>query len=109
MDFEQLLLENEGRDLYVKSVGGSEQVKRIKENILSRYRIMDNSSEDLWTIHDAAQTQVFKLSRSADIIKYDVGKRIPLITIHAQYRDILYYMYITDYISVESMQGINPC
>lgn len=98
MDFETILFENIGRDMYVKSVTINQE---INENIFSQYSVTDSRNDNSWIIHSDAHEQVIELNRSAEIIKCDVGRKIPLITIHAQYRDILYYMYITDYISTE--------
>lgn len=104
MDFQSILLKNEGRDLYIKLVHpeGEEE-----ENVLKNYRVVmknEKKREDFLVMPEKERTPIVEFSKNASVLNVENGKRIPLITIEAQYRDVLYYMYITDYISAEKIQ-----
>lgn len=101
MDFQSIILQNEGRDLYIKLVHPEGEAE---ENVLKHYRVVENKKEGFLVMPQKERMPIIELSNNPSVLKLEIGQRIPLITIEAQYRDILYYMYITDYISAEKIQ-----
>lgn len=100
MDFKTIFLKNEGRDLYIKSI----RPEGEEENVLNHYRVIGLRKEKFSVLPENKILPRIELDQNTSVLTYNIGKVIPLITIQAQYRDILYDMYITDCISAEEMQ-----